>query len=262
MTASEHPAASSPAPDPPDGSGESAFWSPWATVGWSLAISTVFVFVQLAVMVVWNLARTLRTAGEDAFPAATSSPVSGDLIATATLVSALVCGGLVVALTALKPGARIAQALALRRPAPIELARWLSLTVLLIVLIDSLSWVLGRPIVPDFMVETVQSASTPALLWLALIVAAPLFEELFVRGFLLEGLRRGPLGDAGAIVLTSIFWASIHIQYELVEIAVIIIFGLVLGLARVLCDSLWVPIAMHVLANLVATIETYVIGGS
>jgi membrane protease YdiL (CAAX protease family) len=97
------------------------------------------------------------------------------------------------------------------------------------------------------------------LLWLSIIVAAPVFEEFFFRGFLIEGLRRGKLGDAGAIVLTSLFWASIHIQYGLYEIGTIFIFGLALGLARIGSRSLWVPVAMHMVANLVATLEAYLL---
>ena len=135
----------------------------------------------------------------------------------------------------------------------------MAITAAMAVASDTLTWLLGKPIVPEFMADLVRNTSIVPLLWLSIIVAAPVFEELFFRGFLIEGLRRGSLGDAGAIVLTSIIWASIHIQYGLYEIGTIFIFGLALGLARIGCRSLWVPIAMHMAGNLVATLEAYVL---
>ena len=47
----------------------------------------------------------------------------------------------------------------------------------------------------------------------------PVFEELFFRGFLLEGFRRTFLGTTGAVVLTSLLWAVIHTQYDLYYMA-------------------------------------------
>ena len=93
----------------------------------------------------------------------------------------------------------------------------------------------------------------------AIVVAAPVFEELAFRGFLLEGLRRGPLGDAGAVIVTSFAWAAVHLQYDVYEIGTIVVFGLILGAARLAGGSLWVPITMHVLVNLVASVETAIV---
>jgi len=186
--------------------------------------------------------------------------MNGDVVAIGSLATGVVCSALVLLLAAIKRGSRPRESLALSGPGIAGLARWIALTIGLIIISDTLTVALGKPIVPEFMYEIVNSTTAPALLWLAIIIAAPFFEELFVRGFLLEGLRRGSLGDAGAIVLTSVFWASIHVQYGLYEIGTIFVFGLALGLARIGTKSLWVPIAMHVTANLVATLEAYLLG--
>jgi len=236
----------------------SPFFSPWAAVGWGLLILTVFMLSQAATVIVWSAMRS--AAGADPADLAAELGAAGDLMMVATLISAVVGSTLVFALVTVGRGIRPRDALALRAPAPRSVVMWLAITAGLIVASDALTWILEKPIVPEFMADLVRNATIAPLLWFVIIVAAPIFEELFFRGFLIEGLRRGNLGDAGAIVLTSIFWASFHIQYGLYEIGTIFIFGLALGLARIGSRSLWVPISMHMTANLVATLEAYLLG--
>ncbi|HSL19238.1 MAG TPA: CPBP family intramembrane glutamic endopeptidase [Methylomirabilota bacterium] len=248
------PPGSQPSPGPP-------FWSPWATVGWTLVVAAVFVAVQIAVMVLWLLSGARGPEGLELEPARTAL-VSGDLFAVATLATAVVCIPLVWALTAFKARGEAARALALRAPDGRTLTAWLGATVVLVVASDLLTVALGRPVVPEFMTDLVRATAVPALLWPAIVVAAPLLEELLVRGFLFEGLTRGPLGAPGAVVVTAAAWAAVHLQYDAYEVGTILVFGLVLGAARVRSGSLWVPIAMHVLVNLVATVETlFVLAG-
>ncbi len=248
-------AVQDPAPRPE----QPPFWTPWTTVGWGLLIAAVFVAVQTVVLVAWNpaLASGQHVRGPEAGPPAVI--MNGDVLAAATLASAVVCSALVLGLTALRRGARLHDALALARPTLPALTGWLATVAGLIAVSDLLTWLLGKPIVPEFMTDMIETADLAPMLWLAIIVAAPFFEELFVRGFLLEGLRRGALGDASAVVLTALFWASIHVQYGFYEIATIFVFGIVLGVARLRSGSLWVPVAMHVLANLVATVEATIV---
>ncbi|HSN56870.1 MAG TPA: CPBP family intramembrane glutamic endopeptidase, partial [Candidatus Sulfomarinibacteraceae bacterium] len=224
--------------------------------GWTLFVSAVFFAVQIAVMVAWVLAGARGPQGLELEPARTAL-VSGDLFAVATLATAAVCIPLVWALAAFKARGEAARALALRVPPEGRtLTAWLGATVVLVVASDLLTVALGRPIVPEFMTDLVRATAAPALLWPAIVVAAPLFEELLVRGFLFEGLRRGPLGAPGAVVVTAAVWAAVHLQYDAYEVGTILVFGIVLGTARLRSGSLWVPIAMHVLVNLIATVET------
>ena len=78
-----------------------------------------------------------------------------------------------------------------------------------------------------------------------------------MRGFLFEGLARSRIGGAGAIVLTSLFWAVQHFQYSWLQIGMIFVLGLVLGLVRLKTKSLWAPIILHVINNAVAMIELF-----
>ncbi len=237
---------------------QSPFFSPWATVGLGLLILTVFMFSQVAVLIVWSAIR--RANGAIPGNLAAEIPVAGDLMAAAALISAVTGILAIVAVLAIGRDIRPRIALALDAPSARSVVVWLAITAGLIVASDALTWFIDKPIVPEFMADLVRNATIAPILWFAIIIAAPIFEELFFRGFLIEGLRRGILGDAGAIVFTSIIWASIHIQYGLYEIGTIFIFGLALGLARIGSRSLWVPIAMHMTANLVATLEAYLLG--
>jgi CAAX protease family protein len=88
-----------------------------------------------------------------------------------------------------------------------------------------------------------------------LIIAAPLFEEAFFRGFLLKGLESSFMGPIGAVVVTAGLWALIHVQYDAFGMATIFCLGLLLGTARVFTGSLLVPLGLHAFTNLGATIE-------
>jgi len=233
----------------------SPFWSPWATVGLGLLVAIAYVLVQLGVAAAWVLCLFAREPGLDQ-QAVTAGLQDGDLFAAATLATSLVCSAMVLGFARLKRGADAREVLALGRPTLGALAFWGAVTVAFAVASDALRLLLGRPVVPEFMTDLFRITSTPLLLWLAVAVAAPLFEELFVRGFLLEGLRRGSLGNAGAVVVTSLAWTVVHLQYDLFDLATVFAFGLVLGAARLRSGSLWIPIALHVLVNLVATVQT------
>jgi membrane protease YdiL (CAAX protease family) len=104
-------------------------------------------------------------------------------------------------------------------------------------------------------VEIYDSAHFVPLLWGAVIVAAPVFEEIFFRGFLLEGLRRSRLGSGGAVVLTALSWAALHIQNGSYEISLIFSLGLALGWVRLRTHSLYPALAMHALVNLVDILQ-------
>lgn len=85
---------------------------------------------------------------------------------------------------------------------------------------------------------------------LAIGVLGPIAEELAFRGFLLAWLRQTRLGVWGAIVACAAIWAAIHLQYVPALLLLIFVDGLVLGAARHVCRSIWVPIVMHIGGNL------------
>lgn len=114
---------------------------------------------------------------------------------------------------------------------------------------EALSRWLDRPPVPDFMLEIVRTAVYPALLWLAVAVAAPIVEEILFRGYLYQGLRRSRLRAPGAILVSSLLFALPHLQYDLFDISSVLALGLVFGLARWHSGSTYLPIGLHILSN-------------
>ncbi|HEX5212484.1 MAG TPA: CPBP family intramembrane glutamic endopeptidase [Pseudolabrys sp.] len=93
------------------------------------------------------------------------------------------------------------------------------------------------------------------LLWLNIILFAPIAEEMVFRGFLYRGWSQTRLGPSATIVLTAILFGLIHIQYDWFGMASIAISGLIMGWLRWRSGSLVLPILAHATNNtIVATI--------
>jgi uncharacterized protein len=235
--------------------GADAPYGPWATAGLGLGVLAMFVAAQVAVGVGAVALELARHPGADLGRVALEAGGNGLVLAVATWASALVGVGLVLLLIRMRGGG----AAAYLWLAPVRGVRlvWSLLAVVAFgALYDLACTLLARPTVPPFMREAYSSAGWPPLLWSALVVAAPLFEELFFRGFLLEGFRRSRLGSGGAIALTAALWAAIHLQYGPFDLAAVAVLGVVLGVIRLRTGSLWSCVAAHALVNLVATVQT------
>jgi membrane protease YdiL (CAAX protease family) len=82
-------------------------------------------------------------------------------------------------------------------------------------------------------------------------ILGPVAEELIFRGWFWGALRTR-VGPALAIVVTAAGWAALHYEYGLAVLGVILVDGLLLGLARWRTGSVYPPIVMHILYNLYA----------
>jgi len=240
-------------------SGGAAPWGFWATIGFSLVIGVAYILIQTIVVVVFIVAAKLRDANFDFDRTIESIESNGFCLAAATCVS----NPFVIALTALFAKIRkqitVKQYLCLHRVGWRELGRWSLVLMIFVICHDTLILLLGRPIVPDFMLAAYKTAYSLPLLWLALMVMAPLAEEIFFRGFLFKGVESSRLGPAGAIIITTIAWSVMHLQYDIYGIAWLLVGGLLLGSARLRSNSIYPPIVMHALQNLIATIEVVVV---
>ena len=128
---------------------------------------------------------------------------------------------------------------------------------------DLLSRALGREVTPGFMGDVLKSAQADGALWLLVIafcVAAPMWEEIFSRGFLYRGWSESKLGVAGAIFLSSLAWTSLHLQYDWFFFGEVFSIGLLLGYLRYRTNSTWLTIVLHGINNLAATIQTILAG--
>jgi len=227
-------------------------WGPVLTVVLGLAIFVVFYLVQL-----WTLV-TMHDRMLAERPIAEVLRFDGLTLSVAILAGAVICSALVFATIHFRRGPSIRDYLRLY-PVPFRLLLfWLGLQVVLMVGWDVFTWAIGREVIPEFMREAYFDADTRPLLFVAVVIGAPFFEEVFFRGFLFEGLSRSRLGLWGTIVLTAAVWALVHLQYDLYEMFSVFLLGLIFGYARHRTGSLVVPLGMHALVNGIAFVEVAV----
>jgi uncharacterized protein len=234
-------------------------WGLPGTLLWGLLIALVFVLVSSIVTVVLVQSMNPGVAKDELEKLYRTASSNGNILSTTTIVTTLVSCSLIALIIKLKKGARIEEYLCLRMIDRRDFLRWLMYAVVFFFSADLLNLLLGRPIVPEFMRDTYATAHPFWLLLVAFIVAAPLFEETFFRGFLFAGLQPSFVGSAGTVVLTAAAWGLLHLQYDAFDITTIICFGLLLGWARLRSRSLLVPMGMHALTNLVAIIEAAIL---
>ncbi len=168
---------------------------------------------------------------------------------------------LLLALFARRASASAADYLGLIWPRRGEVVFGVAAIVAMIVAGNVLSWLLGRNLVTPFQLEIYKTASAGGWLlwlWFAIVVLTPLGEEILFRGFLFRGWLQSPRDVWPVIVVTSLLWALIHVQYDWYVIGQIFIFGLLLGWMRWATGSTILTILLHALINTEGMIETFV----
>jgi uncharacterized protein len=229
-------------------------WKLWGTALWGLFVFAAMFVGQIAV-VAWFVLRQ-----EGPFDVAAAIHVLGGGLT----ISLSVIMGLPAVLAALWIATRVSRT----SFADYLALRWTSWTnfliggVALFVLVmvwDLLSRATGREVEPGFMGDVLKSASADGALWLLVIafcVAAPISEEFFARGFLYRGWSESFLGPAGAVVLSSVVWTGLHLQYDWFFLGEVFSIGLLFGYLRYRGNSIWLTIVLHGLNNLAATLQT------
>ncbi|MBV9559255.1 MAG: CPBP family intramembrane metalloprotease [Bradyrhizobium sp.] len=233
------------------------FW--WTTL-WGVVLFAAMFVGQIAVVVFFVLAR-----GDGLDLGEAIRVVAGSGLAIALSV---ICG-LPTTLVALWLAIRMtrtpfADYLALRWPSWKDFLIGAGGLIVLVMGWDLMSRALGRETAPDFMNDVLNSARRDGSVWMlvpAIGLAAPLSEELMARGFLYRGWSETFLGVPGAIVLSSMVWTGLHLQYDWYFFGEVFCLGLWFGYLRYRSRSLWLTIVLHGLNNLGALVETLVIAG-
>ncbi|MCK1476074.1 CPBP family intramembrane metalloprotease [Bradyrhizobium sp. 197] len=135
--------------------------------------------------------------------------------------------------------------------------------VLIVVAWETMSRSLGREATPGFMTDLLKSGRDKGaafFLLFAFSVAAPMSEEVLARGFLYRGWSASFLRVPGAIVLSSLVWTAVHLQYDMYFLAEVFSIGLWFGYMRYRSSSLWLTIVLHALNNLTAVVLTMWLG--
>jgi membrane protease YdiL (CAAX protease family) len=244
-------------PIEPESTLKGRVWGFWPTVGFGLVIGVAFIITG-ALVVIGIVAALFVSSGT-----LVSDPsqyiemfesVLGLSVSLSSLATGIVGVGLIVLFIKVRGNITIGEYLGL---SPIRIKTILAVVAItagFLLVSGALSTFLERPF-PELMLDSYKTSVWPVLFWIAVVVFAPAFEEAFFRGFLFEGFRYSRIGVVGAIVLTSLAWTSLHIQYDTYEMATIFAMGLLMGFVRYKTGSLWSPLLMHGLNNLAATVE-------
>jgi membrane protease YdiL (CAAX protease family) len=189
---------------------------------------------------------------------------SGDGVAvTLVIVVSTPVQVALLALFAQRAGGVAAYYLGWTRPRRSEVVFGVAAIIAVIVVTNVVSWLLGRGLVTQFQSDIYRTAAAvgwlPMLwLWLAVVVATPIGEETLFRGFLFRGWLRTPRDAWPVIVITSLLWALIHVQYDWYVTGQVFVFGVLLGWMRWATGSTLLVILLHGVINLEGMIETVV----
>jgi membrane protease YdiL (CAAX protease family) len=260
----------------------------------------------------WGIAATLGFAviaflfGQLVGVGAVTAAMSADLVragydGAAVAVSVLVGNPIQVvtlALAARLTGEDLFAYLALDVPRRLDLIIAVAGLAALIVAANLLTLAMGRELVPPFQLEIHRSALAEGALlslWIALIVVAPIGEEVLFRGFLFRGFVHGSRDDEIArarkinavfdrpenevksvvqpgvvdrprdvlpgILAISLIWSLLHVQYDWFGTALVFVIGVYLGFIRFYSGSTTLVILLHMLLNLESVAETVIVLG-
>ena len=234
-------------------------WGLTGTLVWSAIIAISFVLIQIVTMIVFIGVENPAIKPEDLDVFVNQNQLNGLFLSFATLATFIGCSLIMLGVIKLKKGANIQHYLGLNLVDVKTVRFWFLVFIVMMLFSELLTYLLGKPLVPEFVTSIYTSTDSIWLLWLAIVIAAPVFEELFFRGFIITGLSKTFMGPLGAIILSSLTWAAIHVQYDLYLIVTIFVFGLVLGFVRLKTNSVLLTIALHGFMNLMSMIETAII---
>jgi len=134
----------------------------------------------------------------------------------------------------------------------------ISFAIIVIVIFGGLKipgYQISEPVLPLF------GTTNVAIIIAAIVIIfiAPILEEVFFRGFILQGLVNKFGKSAGAIV-TALLFATLHLQFE--SFIPIFILSLILSIIFIRSKSIWPCILFHIINNIVAfTVELMIIKG-
>jgi len=225
-------------------------FSRWGVLALIIAMVTAFFMSQLIGVYV---------AGKLLLPAASTSSVSdilffgssnGTVVSVSIFISCLLLTALSVLIVRLK-GSDVRQYLAFT---PFSLAVGLGLFGLLLLFMigsEALTYLLDKsPLV--FIDPLYESVNSVWLLIVAIVIVAPLYEELVFRGVLWSAIAEQFSEQRGAViasVVTSVIFAVIHLQYGLYEISTLVVLALIFCYARIKSGSLLLPMLLHMINN-------------
>jgi membrane protease YdiL (CAAX protease family) len=229
-----------------------------ATFGWALLIFAIGQIAGTAAVALWNIAH-----GQ---PALLVTGYDGKLVALLTLVTNPVQIVLFAWVARWRAGADPAAYLGLTRFSLRDFLLGILLLAALAAVIEGIKRVAGFDPLSTFESEIYTSSRAEgwlAFLIFAIVVVGPAGEEIMFRGFLFRGWVTPDWRGVIGVVVITLLWSAMHIQYDWFGISQVFVTGLVLGWIRYRSGSCLLTIVLHMLVNLESTIEaTLRVGGA
>ena len=229
---------------------EPRIWNTWSTVGLSIVIFIIFSTIQVIthlIVAILNISPQPEAGIQDLLE---SLSTNGLAISISTIVAAPVGILMTFLFIRMRRGLSVPEYLGLKSFSKKTLPLLLLIPVALTTVVELIGIFTTEPEDAGFMLEAYKNSVVPALFWISVIIFAPAFEEVLFRGFIFKGLVRSRIGSAGTIFLTALVWSLFHFQYNLSGVALVFIIGLILGIVRIKTGSLWGPIIIHSVWNL------------
>ncbi len=254
QTADSEPKASAPSADVATPNAAPPRLGAAATFGWSVLIFAIGQAAGTAMVAIINLANGM--------PALMVTGYDGMLVALLTLVTNPVQVALFAGVARWRTGGDPVAYLALTRFSARDFVVGFVSIAALATAINLFSRAAGLDTVSPFETDIFTSSRAEgwlAALVLAIVVVGPIGEEVMFRGFLFRGwvVSSGWRG-ALAIVIITMLWSAMHIQYDWFGISQVFLTGLVLGWIRWRSGSCLLTIVLHMLVNLESTIEAMI----
>jgi membrane protease YdiL (CAAX protease family) len=224
-------------------------WGYWATLGWAFLALVAGQFAALAALLWIRLSDVSSLL---------STPFDGAMVTLFIMIANPVTIAVIALAVWLKRAGQV-EYLALMWPPKRDVRIGLVWLVGLIALGDALLFFSGYPLVTPFQLQSYTTAAAegwlPALL-IGAVIVAPAGEEIMFRGFLFRGWVRSDRAAWPAIVVISVLWAALHVQYDWTGILQIFVIGLFLGWMRWRSGSTLLTLLLHGLFNVEGTLET------
>ncbi len=230
-------------------------WGPWQTAGLGLLVFIVCIITQIVFSAIYINIKVTGETVQEMQELSKSMLLDGNLLSYGILFYSIAGCIFIILFAWLRAKGGVKVYLGILPVRQKQVLIYLGTVLLLIIISDSVKYFIDQPMAPDFLDSAYDTVTLKPLLWIALCIATPVFEELLFRGFLLRGWELSRLGPAGAVILSSLIWSVIHVQYGLYDLIFIFVLGLMLGFMRVKTNSIIPGIACHAFVNLVAMIE-------
>jgi uncharacterized protein len=219
-------------------------WGFWGSLGWGLFAIATGLFATVVLTVIWMVTHGFRVVSPEDVVFA---KVSNILVLSAPIA--------VLVFAAKMRELSLRDYFALTGFSRRDLALGIICLMALIIAFITVQKLLGINGGSSQVEATYRAAKASGalpLMWLLVVVVAPVTEELFFRGFLHRGWAPSWLGVSGTIAVTAALWALLHQQYNVLGILFIFVMGLIFGWMRQRSGTL-LPMLLHTANNLLAT---------